>query len=309
MANVSIATVSRVINNKGYISQKTRNNVLVAMNKLNYKPNTAARTLQGKSTSTIGVILPSLDNPLYSELFENIEATLNARHYKTLLCTSNNQREQELAYFNLLKANQVEGIITSSHSNIINNKIDKNYPIVSFDRTISDNIPSIKSNNLEGGKLIAKEIVKRNKKNILILSGSKEDFYNVSDRIKGMISVFKNERIKMSSAALDFESSLALKKVLTSKAIKSKEFDAICCTDDLTALVALTLSEEMNYHPLITGYDGSKFVQTFFPNLITACQPISEMAELLCDILIKKINNRNLTFSKEYVFPISLTHN
>lgn len=306
-AGVSIATVSRVINNKGYLSQNTKNKVFSAMDELNYKPNTAARTLQGKSTSTIGVILPSLDNPLYSELFENIEKRLNFLHYKTLLCTSNNQEEQEQKYFNLLQANQVEGIITSSHSDVINEHIDSNYPIVSFDRSISKNIPSIRSNNFEGGKLIAKTVIERKKNNVLILSGSKEDFYQVSDRIKGMISVFQEQAVKLSSSALDFESSLSLKKILTRKALESQQYDAICCTDDLTALIALTVSKEMNYYPLITGYDGTQFVQNFFPNLITACQPISEMAELMCDILIKKINNHDKIFSPEYVFPITIS--
>lgn len=306
LANVSIATVSRVINDKGYISDKTRLKVTTAMNKLNYKPNTAARTLQGKSTSTIGVILPSLDNPLYSELFQDIVDKLDKLHYQTLLCTSNSHTEQEQQYFELLKANRVDGIITSSHSEIINIENMKDYPIVSFDRTISSEIPSVRSDNFEGGKQIAQIVLKEKKNNVLILSGSKEDFFQVSDRIKGMVDVFSKNEVLVDSASLDFESSLNLKKVLVRKLIENKTHDAICCTDDLTALTVLTVAKELNYSPLITGYDGSSFVRVFFPRIITVSQPIKDIADLMCDILIKKIHDPKLKFPHEYVLPIKI---
>lgn len=65
LANVSPTTVSRVINNYGYISEKTRKKVFSAMNELNYQPNSLARSLQGKKTRLIGAIVPSLTNPFF----------------------------------------------------------------------------------------------------------------------------------------------------------------------------------------------------------------------------------------------------
>ncbi len=67
-AGCSPTTVSRVINNYGYISQKTRDRVYAAMRELNYQPNTLARSLQGKQTKMIGVIMPSITNPFFAEL-------------------------------------------------------------------------------------------------------------------------------------------------------------------------------------------------------------------------------------------------
>lgn len=306
-AQVSIATVSRVINNKGYISQKTRKKVYQAMNQLHYTPNIAARKLQSKHTATIGVILPSLDNPLYSELFENVEKYLAVANYQTLLCSSNNQPEREQKYFSLLQANQVEGIITSSHSKFFIQQDLNNYPIICFDRSISKNIPSVRSNNYLGGQKIAKVIIHKNKKNILILSGSKEDLNPINDRIKGMLSIFQNVDTNVQTIALDFDSSLLVKKLLIQKILSTHHFDAICCTDDLTALLVLSFTKSQNHPPLITGYDGSTFVQTLFPDLLTVKQPIGPMAELMCDLLLAKIQNPQQNFETEYVFPISLT--
>lgn len=306
-ANVSIATVSRVINDKGYISPQTRKKVQQAIKKLNYIPNSAARILQGKRIHTIGIILPSLDNPLYSEFFELIEQKMNEKNYRTILCTSNNQPEKEREYFSLLKANQVEAIITSSHSTDADKLINANYPIISFDRFLSKKIPTVKSDNYSGGRQIAKKIIEFNKKKVLILSGSKEDFYPINDRIKGMLSIFNIAKIDITTSYLDFESSTKVKEFLMRKILSNKDYDAICCTDDLTALLLKKITDSENYYPLITGYDGSTFIRTYFPDLITVIQPLKEMAELCCDLVLQKINYPNKPIEPEYTFPISLT--
>lgn len=305
-AEVSIATVSRVINDKGYISLETRRKVHSAIKKLKYIPNSAARILQGKHIHTVGVILPSLENPLYSEFFELIEQKMNEKDYRTILCTSNNQPDKEQEYFSLLKANQVEGIITSSHSKDADNLNHANYPIVCFDRFLSNSIPTVKSDNYSGGKEIAKKVIQFHKKRVLILSGSKEDFYPINDRVKGMLSTFNLAKMDITTSYLDFESSSNVKEFLIKKIIYNKEYDAICCTDDLTALLLKKITDSAKYYPLITGYDGSTFIRTYFPNLITVVQPIREMAELCCDLVLQKINYPSKTLEPEYTFPISL---
>lgn len=308
-ANVSVATVSRVINNKGYISSKTRYNVQSAMKKLNYKPNIAARTLQGKSTATIGLIMPSLENPMYAELFEHIENALYIRNFQTILCTSNNQLKKEGEYLRLLEANRVEGIISGSHSKILEDYKGSQLPIISFDRKISKDIPTVRGDNFEGGRLIAQEVAKRVNEGILILSGSEEDFYPINDRIKGIMYTLDSAGISYETAALPFESSTSVKKELVKKILKNKEFNAIICTDDLTALMTKLLTNSSKNPPLITGYDGSKFIRTYHPELMTIEQPIQNIAELLVKLLIKKILLPSEKLAPEYVIPVSLAKN
>lgn len=303
-AGVSVATVSRVINSKGYLSPAAITKVQLAMEKLNYQPNAAARRLQGKSSATIGVILPSLDNPLYSELFEHIEDELSGRHYQTLLCTSKNNSAKEEEYFKLLKSNQVDGIITGSHSDFLIEHGNASYPIVSFDRQISKEIPTVKSDNLAGGRAIAGKVVERGVKNVLILSGSKEDFYPINDRVTGMMAVFNQAGVDVTTSSLEFESSIALKKLLVGQLIVSRDYDAICCTDDVTAILVKTCADTMNYHPLISGYDGSTFIRTFFPELPTVQQPIKEMAELMVELLIERIKSPKTRLNSDYTFPV-----
>ena len=113
-AGVSPTTVSRVINNHGYISEKTRQKVMQAMDELNYQPNSLARSLHGKSTHLIGVIFPSITNPFYAELVQHVEERLFNAGYKVILCNSAQDKEKERDYLKMLLANQVDGIIAGT---------------------------------------------------------------------------------------------------------------------------------------------------------------------------------------------------
>lgn len=304
LAGVSTATVSRIINNKGYFSNDAEKRVKEAIAELSYTPNEHARHVVNRRLTTIGVILPSLDNPLYSELFEDVEQNLSLNGYQALLCISNNQQDKEEAYIKLLKESKVGGIITGSHSDLLIGKLRRNYPIVAFDRQISRDIPAIKSDNLSGGKAIAQLVCRQGIKNVLILSGSKEDFYPINDRVKGMLGVFNHAGIDVSTSALDFGEGFEARRLLIKKLIVNHEFDAICCTDDITAVAVKRCVQEENYHPIVTGYDGSKFIRNFFPDLPTVRQPIQEMAQFLVECLMKRINRPDDLLEKEYVFPV-----
>ena len=122
-AGVSVTTVSRVINDYGYISQKTRDKVFAAMEELNYQPNSLARSLHGKSTNLVGLIFPAITNPFFAELVEKIEQKLFSEGYKVILCNAGSDKEKEREYLKMLLANRVDGIIaghiTSGSTNTI----------------------------------------------------------------------------------------------------------------------------------------------------------------------------------------------
>lgn len=150
LAGVSPTTVSRVINKKGYLSQKTIDKVNKAMRELGYKPNNLARSLQGKSPQLIGLIFPNISNIFYAELIEHLEIELFKHGYKAIICNSENNPIKERDYLEMLAANQVDGIISSSHNLGIDDYERVEAPIVAFDRNLAPNIPIISSDNFEG---------------------------------------------------------------------------------------------------------------------------------------------------------------
>lgn len=89
-AGVTVTTVSRVINERGYISEKTRKRVHDAMREIGYRPNEVARSLSRKNSNVIGVITPQIDHPYYSKLVGEIEAQAAGEKCKIILCCTNN---------------------------------------------------------------------------------------------------------------------------------------------------------------------------------------------------------------------------
>ena len=107
LAGVSPTTVSRVINKKGYLSQKTIDKVHAAMQELNYKPNNLARGLQGKSAKLVGLIFPNISNIFYAELIERLEDELFKQGYKTIICNSEHDPNKERDYLEMLPPTNV----------------------------------------------------------------------------------------------------------------------------------------------------------------------------------------------------------
>ncbi|HVU12712.1 MAG TPA: LacI family DNA-binding transcriptional regulator, partial [Phototrophicaceae bacterium] len=101
-ARVSVATVSRVVNNSGYVSANLRERVEESMRTLNYKPSALARSLRRQETHTIGVLVPQLHQPFFGTLISAMEKTLFEGDYRTLVCSSEEDAHKEAAYIDIL---------------------------------------------------------------------------------------------------------------------------------------------------------------------------------------------------------------
>ncbi|ARK30077.1 LacI family DNA-binding transcriptional regulator [Halalkalibacter krulwichiae] len=152
-AGVSVTTVSRVINNRGYIGKETRKKVEKAMAAIDYSPNQIARALQRSQSYLLGVIVPDSEHPFFAELIKNIELFAYQHNYKILICNSLDEAEKEAKYIGMLKENRVDGIIMCSQTLDIEEYKKVKLPIVSFDRIMSNNIPYVGSDNLNGVRL------------------------------------------------------------------------------------------------------------------------------------------------------------
>ena len=128
-AGVTSTTVSRVLNNRGYISEETREKVYSAMEKLNYMPNEMARNLSRQKSDYIGVILPSVEHPYFSKVLHWLEHYVTKHNYKIMVCISENSREKELQYIDLLYSHRVLGIVVCSHIGETMEHLDSNCPL------------------------------------------------------------------------------------------------------------------------------------------------------------------------------------
>ena len=114
VAGVSPTTVSRVLNNRGYISQETRDKVHAAMKRINYTPNDIARAMLNGRLNLIGMIVPYVSSPFHAQVVQVIEHTLAENGFKMLLCNSANRPDLERSYIDMLRRNMVDGVIVNS---------------------------------------------------------------------------------------------------------------------------------------------------------------------------------------------------
>lgn len=304
LAGVSPTTVSRVINNKGYLSGKTKQKVQEAMKTLGYKPNNLARGLQGKSAQLIGLIFPNISNIFYSELIEYLEIELFKHGYKVIICNSQNDPAKEREYIEMLEANQVDGIISSSHNLGIDDYERVAAPIIAFDRNLAPNIPIISSDNFEGGKLAAKTLQKNGCQNIIMITGNDNTDSPTGLRALGFsFQIPEGKIFKVPNTLSTIRREMEIKSI-----IANNKPDGIFVSDDLTAILTMKIAHQLEMkipdNLKIIGYDGTSFIENFFPQLTTIRQPIDEIANLIVDVLLKKIKGEKA--SKDYILPISL---
>lgn len=305
LAGVSPTTVSRVINNKGYLSKKTRTKVNDAMRELGYRPNTLARGLQGKSSKLVGLIFPNISHVFYAELIEHLEIELFTHGYKTIICNSEHNSDKEREYLEMLEANQVDGIISGSHNLDIPDYNRVTAPIISFDRNLAPKIPVVSSDNYAGGVLAAQTLIKADCQNIMMITGNDDSQSPTGLRRTGFNSILPEANyVNISS-----DHSPVRKKMEIRNALLQFQPDGIFTSDDLTAILVLKTAEELNLgvpsQLKVIGYDGTAFIENFFPQLATIKQPIPDIAKLTVELLLKKIKGDPIA-EIEYCLPISL---
>ncbi len=181
LAGVGLGTASRVINNKGSVKPETREKVLRAIRELNYTPNEVARSFKNQSTKLVGLLIPTIWHPFFSELAYYIENELHKNDYKLLLCNSDADKSKEQAYIDMLQRQQVAGIITISYSDLHLNE-ETQLPFVSIDRYLSEKIPHVAADNYQGGILAAEALIKGGAKKIGYMGGEPAFKSSVSDR-------------------------------------------------------------------------------------------------------------------------------
>lgn len=309
LAGVSKTTVSRVLNNRGYISSQTRKKVHDAIEELHYSPNAVARQLFKKETKLVGLIFPSVDNPFFSELVAELEKRLFKLGFKVLIGNSMNDPEKERIYLKELIANQVDGLIVGAHNSNIEEYKITNLPIVAIDRVINDDVPIIASDNYQGGKLATELLIKKGAKNIIVTDGPLNLRTPAHDRRLAYEAVMKKNNLVPKTFIMDFSWDLETKRQAIKKMFEvNPQMDAVFATNDADAALIWQIAKRLNIRVpeelKIIGYDRANSTRILLPELSSVEQPIEEMADKAVKTLVKKTHGEKTEFKQ--VVPVSL---
>ncbi|MBD8069612.1 LacI family DNA-binding transcriptional regulator [Bacillus sp. PS06] len=313
-AGVSVTTVSRVLNNRGYIGKETREKVEKAMAEINYFPNQIARALQKSQSYILGIIVPDSNNPFFSELVKHVEINANANNYKLLVCNSLDQSEKEAKYIRMLKENRVDGIIMCSHTLDVGEYTQINFPIVTFDRIIANQFPYVSSDNFKGGEIATEHLIASGCKKLLHLSGPlKLDLLpnRRSDafRLTCMKHNIEFEVVEATQDNLTFQYFRDF--IRTEIADTLSHFDGVFCSNDILAYALYLHAIENNIKVpeqlKIIGYDYHSFTRMLqTPKLTTISQPISRLGKILSNTIISMIETKDKDSVNNIVVDVEL---
>ena len=293
-AGVSLTTVSRALNNRGYLSQETRERVAEAIAELNYRPNQIARALHGKSTQSIGLIVPTVALPFFGELTEHVEDFLADRGYRTFVCNSMGKADREQEYLDLLLSHRVDGIISSAHNDGLADYRSIHLPVVSVDRDLSPTVPNVRCDNEAGGRIAAEHLLKRGARRPALLT-SRTGTHNL--REKGYRQVLQQADIEPVVLTVDFNTPDAERPGLIRERLElvADDVDAVFATDDLTAAQVVEWVEDQGLRVpedfKVIGFDGTVAMRRALPALTTIQQPIARLARAAVNLLLDQIDS------------------
>ncbi|KEP27645.1 LacI family DNA-binding transcriptional regulator [Bacillus zhangzhouensis] len=292
-AQVSVATVSRVLNDTGYVHTDTKTRVTQAMQELNYFPNEVARSLFNRESRLIGLILPDITNPFFPQLARGVEDEIHAHGFRLLFGNSDEDREKELAYLQTFKQNQVVGVIAVTNepeSDMYNDDL----PVVFLDRTVP-NAPSVFADAATGGKMAAMELIKRGSRQITLLKGPAH-LQTARQRFKSALDVLTEKGVDfhvMSNASFSFQEARKSAKALFQL---YPETDGIIASNDIVATAviheALRIGKAIPDEVQIIGFDDIPQSELLFPSLSTIRQPAYDMGKEAAKLLIKSIQKQ-----------------
>lgn len=308
-ANVSKTTVSRVLNNRGYLSQKTIDRVYQAMHELNYQPNAIARQLFKKETNLIGLLFPTVANPFFGELVEALERRLYQAGYKVIIGNSQNDPAKERDYLNQLLAEQVDGLIVGTHNQGIQEYAAEGLPIVAIDRVMNQDIPVVESDNYAGGVLATERLIEQGARHILHVNGPETLETPAQRRRTAYEDTMRAHQLTPLTVTIDFNLPLATKKAFFHQVLRDHpQIEAIFASNDIDATLIWQAAQEIGRHiPAdlrLIGYDGTQLLRHIYPHLTTIQQPIEQMAETAIQILTKRLQQEPTP--SESILPVTL---
>ncbi|MFE6078645.1 LacI family DNA-binding transcriptional regulator [Paenibacillus sp. NPDC057886] len=310
-AGVSVTTVSRVLNNRGYISQKTRDKVYQTMNELNYRPNEIARSLLRKQSNVIGLIIPDVSHPFFGELANYIEYHAYRNGFKIMLCNSHMDPSKEREYVEMLKGNRVDGIIMGSHTLEVDEYMNLRSPIVTFDRRIGGDIPFISSDNYQGGVMAAELLLAKGRRHVAHICGNLELQMLSNRRTSGFLDTLEAHGIKpvmVHETDLNVFSQHQYTELVEKLLAQHPEVDGLFVTSDLMAIHALKQivldGRKVPEDIAIVGYDDIRAAGYAVPGITTIRQPIESMAELAVELIRSQIAEQEI--GMEHILPVTL---
>ena len=296
-AGVSVATVSRVINNSPSVRGNTREALMAVIKELNYQPNLLGRNLRRTETRLILVLLPNIANPFYARIVKGIEDVGHKNGYHVMLCNTDSEAEREKVYLELLKNRLVDGVIFLAP--VLGREelteIGKRFPAVQCCEYKEGALVShVSIDNHAAAYKVTRHLISAGHKRIGMIS-CKGTMVSIIQRERGFKKALSDSGIDFQEDFIkygDYSFNSGLRAANQFMSIKNRP-TAIFAISDIMAIGALRAIRENNLKVpediAVVGFDNITFASMCNPTLTTISQPKYDMGCLSMDLLLRQI--------------------
>jgi len=309
LAGVSPATVSRVMNGTAKVDPEKKERVLQAIEQTGFVPNEVARSLFRKSAKTIGLIVPSIRNPYFTELAAHVDTMALQHGFRPFLCNTGYDPEKEKAAVQMLVSMNADAIIVASCSEQVRETInDCPIPVVALDAMLygADVEACVFCDYYWGGRMAMEHLLECGCKNIVCIKGPQYR-YSARTRYQGYRDLCQERGIQEQTVECDYDFNQGI--AMTEELLKRfPDVDGIIACNDIVAISTYKVLHKRNIAVpekiQLIGFDDISFSTLLSPELTTINQPIKDMAEKAVELIV----NNELTgmTGGKFVFPVTL---
>jgi LacI family transcriptional regulator len=319
-AGVSMATVSRVVNNNPNVKPQTRKKVFEAIERLGYRPNAVARGLASKKTTTVGVVIPDISNTIFSEVARGIEDIANMYHYNIILCNADKKKEKEIRVINTLLEKQVDGLlfmggaVTDEHIQAFKTS---SVPIVLCATTDENNaVASVDIDHEKAAMDAVALLIQNGHRDIAMISGTLQDPANGFARYQGYKKALEAAGIPVREDYVRignyrYESGLEVTKHFLE--LKERPTAIFAATDEMAIGAIHTLQDNGLKVPediSVISVDNIRMASMVRPQLTTVAMPMYDIGAVSMRLLTKLMNKETKEASElmQVILPHEVIH-
>ncbi|EAC2633182.1 LacI family DNA-binding transcriptional regulator [Listeria monocytogenes] len=318
LSGVSVATVSRVINDNGRFSEETREKVLAVIKETNYQMNFSAKSLRMNKSFSVGILVPDISNYFFSSVVQQIEAILFDQGYSTIICNTGRNLDKEMAYLNMLESKMVDGLIVISGADEFGFKYtnaENGIPYVCIDRQPKDKKDTIfiSSNHYQGAFEATEALIHGGVKSPVIFMHSRQSS-SAKERLKGFQDALKKNNIRYDPDVSKFTVDLQIhdyQKSIITFVNEVTTMDGIFAINDNIALELLnllpTIGKKIPNDIKVIGFDDTPQCNYTVPKLSSVKQNIPKIAQITVDNLITIIKNPKQKKRITEIVPVELS--
>lgn len=300
--NLSVATVSRAVNNKEYVKEETRERVLQALEEYNYVPNEVARSLKLQSTKTIAVILPDICEAFFGEIIKGIDQIVSPKGYTIIVADTNENPENEEKYLALLQQKRIDALVFAtvdlSGSNV--KRYLSNLPVIFIDNIPElQGVDSVTIDNVQASRMAVDYLIEQGHEQIAAIIGSVKETTGFARR-EGYLKALQNQGIPVDEHLIQYgnykenDGFRCMEKLIQN--IEKHPFTSVYVTSEKMTFGAIKALREYGLRVpddiSLVGFDVQDKAQLISPSITTIRQPENLIGSRVGELLLKRLEEK-----------------